>query len=211
MRPELDLIVPDRMRLRPVDRRGYPIPYTAFIDGDGKPDFTLIDPVRVLECAEHRVCGLCGEKIGYRIAFVGGPLTVRNRVSNDPGMHVDCGHFATMACPHLALEGTRYARHTQGYRTVGQVLSKSPITAMAITRSFKYTEQKLFKFATPIEIRYYPFGCQGSFYHPDAMTQAAMCDESQRRAQEEIRSSFGSTMSRVVTSDLRKAFGGARG
>jgi hypothetical protein len=59
--------IPDRMRGRPRDERGYPIPYAQFLDRHGKPDFRILDDGRVVACLEARLCGLCGQPMGRHL------------------------------------------------------------------------------------------------------------------------------------------------
>jgi hypothetical protein len=42
---------------------GYPVPFVQMWI-DGKPDFRVIDPYRVDECAEQKLCAICGRKLG---------------------------------------------------------------------------------------------------------------------------------------------------
>lgn len=93
--------IPFRMARRPRDPRGLPIPYSQFIDQDGKPDFRVLDDQRVARCLRYRLCGLCGQQLGKHIFFVGGPLCVDNGLFHDPPMHRECAEFALRACAHL--------------------------------------------------------------------------------------------------------------
>lgn len=105
---ELATEVPERLRSRPTDERGYPIPFTTAVI-DGKPDFRVLDEARRQECMTARLCGLCGEKLGYWIAFVGGPRSVDSRAFNDPAMHEECARYALAVCPFLVRDTGRYS------------------------------------------------------------------------------------------------------
>jgi hypothetical protein len=87
----------------PRDARGYPIPFTVFVDADGTPDFRVIDQEKLVACARERRCGLCGDPLGYWIAFVGGPVSHANREFADAPMHRECASYAMAVCPFLAL------------------------------------------------------------------------------------------------------------
>lgn len=94
--------IPDRMARRPKDRRGYPIPFANWIKADGEPDFRILDQAAVGRCIRYRLCGLCGERMGSHVFFIGGDSCVRFGVFYDPPMHRDCAIFALATCPHLA-------------------------------------------------------------------------------------------------------------
>lgn len=101
--------VPPRLSRRPKDERGYPIPALVFIDDAGKPDFRITDHAKWLRACAQRTCALCGEPMGRHLAFVGGPLSHRNRVFTDLPMHKDCAEYALQVCPFLAAPRFRYA------------------------------------------------------------------------------------------------------
>lgn len=100
--------LPSRMMHRPRDARGLPIPYSQFIDGDGVPDFRVLDDIKVQHCLRARLCGLCGEQMGRHIFFVGGPLCVENGLFHDVPMHKECAEFALRACAHLNRSKGKY-------------------------------------------------------------------------------------------------------
>jgi hypothetical protein len=81
--------IPARLAARPVDpRRGLPIPYVSEQD-DGSVNFAVINGGRVLECVRDRLCGLCGQRQDFCVAFVGGLGGFRQRMYTDPPGHVD--------------------------------------------------------------------------------------------------------------------------
>lgn len=101
----MTLVPPALAARRHDERRGLPIPYVNEMD-DGTFDFTAINGGRSLECARRRLCGLCAEPIGYWVAFMGGPQSIRLRSFTDPPMHRECATAARELCPHIAI-----ARH----------------------------------------------------------------------------------------------------
>jgi hypothetical protein len=101
--------IPTRMAHRPRDQRGYPIPFSQFVDDAGTPDFRTLDDGRTMQCLQRRLCSLCGEPMGRHIFFVGGPKCVEHGLFYDPPMHRDCAIFAIQTCPHLARAKGRYA------------------------------------------------------------------------------------------------------
>lgn len=91
------------MRELPRDPRGLPITYTSMRLPDGRYDFTRADHHVWLRCVKDRCCGLCGQPLTKRMWFIGGPLTMVNRLFFDLGMHEDCARYALLVCPYLAV------------------------------------------------------------------------------------------------------------
>lgn len=101
---------PFRMRALPLDPRGYPIPWVAAVGEDGKHDFRVLDVTKVGTCLRECRCSICGGRINGLMAFVGGPLSIANRLFNDPPMHQECAVYALQVCPYLAAPSFAYAR-----------------------------------------------------------------------------------------------------
>ena len=107
LRPELRSIIPPRMQARPIDARGYSIPW--FVDYvDGKPDFRCADQRKLKRAIAHKLCWLCGEKLGRHLSFVIGPMCVVNRVTSEPPCHLDCATYAVKGCPFMTLPEAQY-------------------------------------------------------------------------------------------------------
>lgn len=64
---------------------------------------------RAAECGQRRLCSPCGTALGYRIGFLGGPASARNRLYTDPPGHPDCLRAAVTLCPHIAIGRARRA------------------------------------------------------------------------------------------------------
>lgn len=101
---------PLRMRALPLDPRGYPIPWIAAVGADGKHDFRVLDVAKVGISLRECRCSICGGRINGLMAFVGGPLSIANRLFNDPPMHQECATYALKVCPYLAAPSFAYAR-----------------------------------------------------------------------------------------------------
>jgi hypothetical protein len=103
--PRLAIPIPKMLRVRPVDRRGYPIPFIVVIDGEGRPQFTINNQKAVHECITRRLCGLCGRRLTRNeVWFIGGPrcFTDPNGAFVDPPSHEECARYAIRVCPYLA-------------------------------------------------------------------------------------------------------------
>lgn len=104
--------IPAALAARPLDlRRRLPVPYVSEHDHDGQStvDFTAINTHRAAECGQRRLCSLCGTPLGYRVGFLGGPASARNRLYTDPPGHPDCLRAAVALCPHIAIGRARRA------------------------------------------------------------------------------------------------------
>lgn len=94
--------IPDRLEDRPRHGR-FPIPFVTYIDPKGVPDFKVHDNRRRQECADRRLCQLCGHSLeGEVLVFVGQEGSIERGVFGEPPMHEDCMEFAWRVCPWLA-------------------------------------------------------------------------------------------------------------
>lgn len=96
--------LPRRLRARPKDDRGYPIPFIVLVDKSGQPQFTINDIRRVDACRNRHLCGLCGRRFDDGQWFIGGSrcfLHPRGAFV-DPPNHRDCAEYALRVCPFLA-------------------------------------------------------------------------------------------------------------
>lgn len=113
-RPWIDLstiTMPERVARLARDERGYPIPHSVMYI-DGKPDFRVVDQEKWMHALNTRRCGICGDSLGAHIAFVGGPLSIQNRLFTDLPMHRDCAAYALQVCPFLAAPRFAFAKLT---------------------------------------------------------------------------------------------------
>lgn len=104
LQDRLAVPVPKRLRARPRDNRGYPVPFVVLIDKTGTPQFTINDMDRAGRCLNKRLCGLCGKRLDGDVWFVGGSrcFTHQNGAFIDPPSHYECACYALQVCPFLA-------------------------------------------------------------------------------------------------------------
>lgn len=103
MKPhEIAEMTPEGIKLLPFDpERGFPVPwFVTWIDG--KPDFRIVDPHKIIMGVQSRLCFICGRPLTAQKTFVGGPITVINRISSEPPNHFDCAEYAARVCPFLS-------------------------------------------------------------------------------------------------------------
>jgi hypothetical protein len=103
--------MPDRVHRLPVSAEGWPVPWfvTWFkdgkvcADGEGVPDFRVVDPRKITMAIKKQKCWVCGEgPIGVYKCFVIGPMCSVNRIISEPPSHRDCAIFAARICPFLS-------------------------------------------------------------------------------------------------------------
>lgn len=143
LRPELVNIVPPRMAHRPIDARGYTVPW--FVEWiDGKPDFRVMDRRKFFLAIRHKLCWLCGEKLGVFQTFCIGPMCVVNRITSEPPCHLECAEYAAKGCPFLTHPHAQYRTANcpaDAQETPGMLTHNPTACALYTTRS--YTTQRV--------------------------------------------------------------------
>ena len=100
IRPELGEL-PPRLRLLPLDSRGYPVPW--FVEWiDGVPEFRAMSGVKFERAIKAKRCWVCGGSLGRYMTFVAGPMCLINRTSAEPPSHHDCADWSARNCPFLS-------------------------------------------------------------------------------------------------------------
>ena len=98
-----NLPIPERLQGRPLDSRGFLIPWFATVTGaDGAIDLRVVDPRRREEAFRFSKCWVCGGKLGQHKSFVLGPMCALNRITAEPPMHRECAIYSAQACPFLS-------------------------------------------------------------------------------------------------------------
>lgn len=142
--------VPERMRSLPRDPfRQFPIifsqipPIPDWVPSFESPhDFRAVLTERVIECAARRLCGVCGQPLDYWIAFLGGPLSAKNRAYTEPPMHPECARYAVQVCPYMVVQAVP-RRESGAYGDLVRfdptgTRDKPPAFGLYLTRSFKF-------------------------------------------------------------------------
>jgi hypothetical protein len=93
--------IPPILKDRPIDPRGYVIPYFVPII-DGKPEFRYQDAGKRQSCLDHGLCSICGKKLYPKsFWFITGPIGLMNKIASDAPMHEDCARYSLNVCPHI--------------------------------------------------------------------------------------------------------------
>lgn len=115
--------MPPQIAALPVDvRRKLPVPFMNQRP-DGTHDFLSIYAPHVIACVRDGLCGICGQKLGFASAFVGGPLSTKNRAYSDPPFHPRCAEYSMTVCPHILISHARRATEVRLARESGKVLT----------------------------------------------------------------------------------------
>lgn len=156
MKPR-EVPIPDRLAHLEKDSRGIPIPYFVPIV-DGKPNFKYADLPKLKDCAERKLCGVCGRRMDKRMYyFVGGPFTLMNKVSTDAPMHKECGEYALKACPHMFYEKAERTVEGSAFEKEVHIADKPSKLYLILSYSFDYRRIQghwLFKFKVLGAARY---------------------------------------------------------
>ena len=87
---------------------GMPVPAVVKWIGD-KPDFRQVDQQEYLRHFKHKLCSICGTKLGLSCYWIGGENCKDQHYFIDGPMHKECAELSIKLCPFL--NGVR-----QGYR-----------------------------------------------------------------------------------------------
>jgi hypothetical protein len=135
---------------------------------DGTYDFRAFDWIKMQRAVKQKLCWLCGQSVGRRMAFTVGSMCVVNRVTSEPPSHRDCAEYAVKACPFLSQP--RMRRNTvdlpEGAEApAGEHLDRNPgAVAIYITQSYRQFRPDprkaglLFQLGDPIDIAFYREG-----------------------------------------------------
>lgn len=161
LRPELPPM-PARMRGRPLDRRGYPVPFfVGYVDGE--PDFRASDATKMRDCVKMRLCWMCGQPLGRYLSFVLGPMCALNRANGEPPCHLDCASWAACACPFLTRPRMRRNEHEmpEGAFHEAGILRNPGCVGVWTTRSYEVLRERsgvVFRIGEPEHVEWY---CEG--------------------------------------------------
>ncbi|MEV8515902.1 hypothetical protein [Dactylosporangium sp. NPDC051484] len=170
--------LPAALAARPRDpRRGLPIPPVNLHPGpDGAPsavDFTTINTTTSTDLAADRRCSLCGEPMGYWVAFLGTPRAAELLRYTDPPGHPECMTAALTLCPHIAIARHRRARADRpggGIMPPGAHGTKPDGWTLGITRTYRSVFVAAHGFTVylpaPFRTAYaYAYGPDGRLHH----------------------------------------------
>lgn len=167
-----DIALPARLARRPVNDRGFPVPW--FVSQiNGQWDFVNLDPRKIIEAHRRKLCWLCGQPLGKFLAFVIGPMCSINRVSAEPPSHRECAEYAVCACPFLARPNMRRninaAVNPSGDNVAGIMIQHNPgVNLIWITTNYRISREGLFEIGEPVSLSWFREGRTASRAEIDA-------------------------------------------
>jgi hypothetical protein len=172
--------LPGQMKARPIDERGFPVPwFVQWFHADGSkakldygvlpgdyPDFRVIDSRKMKRAVEEQLCWVCGGPLGKFLAFTIGPMCAVNRTSGEPPAHRACAEFSARACPFLTKPKVERRENDlpmpEEIRVHPGMLTRNPGVAMVwITTYYRLHQDPngvLFRIGPPVEVLYF---CEG--------------------------------------------------
>jgi hypothetical protein len=160
--------IPARMRNRPIDHRGFPVPW--FVSNklpDGRWDFVHVDPKRLETAYRRGLCTLSGEPLGKFVSFVVGPMCIINRVAAEPPCIPELGKWAATVCPFLSQPLAKRPAHDpqaekQAEKNVpGLMVPDNPGGCVVWTvrkSDFERGRDRLYRFGDPVEVTFWTKG-----------------------------------------------------
>jgi len=161
-KPELPPL-PERMRLLPLDKRGYPVPWFVMWAND-EPNFQTADGEKVVRAIKESRCWICGGILGANKVFVSGPMCGVSRVSGEPPSHFECAEYAVRACPFMVYPKLQRNEEKvlEGAYEVGNMIKRNPGVALLwYTRTYRVIPQRtgvLFAMGKPDKIAWFAHG-----------------------------------------------------
>ncbi|MBD2364462.1 hypothetical protein H6G36_25370 [Anabaena minutissima FACHB-250] len=151
------------MLSRPIER-GFPVPWFV-AEVKGVYDFRIIDARKFEPAIKHRLCWVCGQKLGSRLAFSIGPMCAVNRTISEPPSHKECAEWSAKACPFLS-QRQDYRRETnlpEGIKEPGGIaIARQPgVTCLWITTKYEVVQLPnglIFKIGDPLEVHWFREG-----------------------------------------------------
>lgn len=156
--------IPDCMAGRPVDRRGFPVPWFVTVkDENGDWDFAQVEKTRWDAAFEYNRCWVSGEPLGAYKSFVSGPLGVVNLIAGDPPVKKELALWSVKVCPFLSRPLARRSEKDLGDITVsahqGFAVNRNPgVTAIYTTKSHARVNSAVVRMGPLEDITWW---CQG--------------------------------------------------
>lgn len=156
--------IPDRMKHRPIDHRGFPVPW--FVSNKthaGLWDFVHVDPARLETAYRRGLCTLSGEPLGKFVSFVVGPMCIINRVAAEPPCIPQLGKWAAQVCPFLSQPLAKRPKHDPAAdaNVPGVMVADNPGGCVVWTvrrGDFERGRDRLYRFGDPVEVTFWTKG-----------------------------------------------------
>jgi hypothetical protein len=161
----LTVPTPSSMKSRPVDHRGFPVPwFVTKKTPEGHWDFVGIERSRMIEAIRFEKCWVSGQKLGKFKAFCIGPMCAINRTAGDPAVTKEIALWSVKVCPFMSRPMARRADHSENtvddkrvFDGVG-IMRNPGVTAVWVTRNSEYQRGRGFYLGDPDEVTWWREG-----------------------------------------------------
>lgn len=153
--------MPPEMGVRPVDHRGFPVPYFVTLKTpDGLWNFQAVDERHRRSVAEKRLCWVSGEPLGSYGSFVIGPMCVVNRIATDPPCRKFIAEWSAQVCPFLSRPlAKRPEAPPEDHVTPGEMVVDNPgLCAVWTTKQWRLDERGLIRIGEPHSVTWWREG-----------------------------------------------------
>jgi hypothetical protein len=110
--------------------KGMVVPYVVLIRPGGIPDFKINDIHKLIQCANEKLCTICGQKLDYWIWWLGGQKSMDKHEFLDGPMHQECADYSAQVCAYIA-GGKGYAQQIKPVEGV-QIVEYGPVDAYEV-------------------------------------------------------------------------------
>jgi hypothetical protein len=169
LRPELEPL-PDRMKSLSIDR-GYPVPWFVPWEPDAEgnlvPEFRAMDRPKFVAAIKHKLCWVCGQRLGSYLAFVIGPMCGITRTTSEPPCHLECAEWSARNCPFLsrpqAVPRDLAADRPDAVQPAGIHIDRNPgVSLVWVTRDYTlFSDGKggtLIRVGDPVDLTFWSLG-----------------------------------------------------
>ncbi len=163
--PRPGLAIPRAMAARPIDHRGFPVPwFVTEKTEEGLWDFVHIRPERMVEAIQYNKCWVSGQKLGGHKAFCVGPMCAINRTAGDPPTTREVALWSVKVCPFMSRPLARRSDHSENTVETDRVfdgvgIMRNPgVTAVWISKTREYQRGRGFYLGEPEDVTWWREG-----------------------------------------------------
>src|SRR5690606_28765449 len=82
--------------------QGMVVPFVTLAHRDrSRPVWGKLDPTRLREVLQHKLCQICGEPLTDPVVLYLRPADYLRGIAVEPGLHPECGLYSRQVCPML--------------------------------------------------------------------------------------------------------------
>jgi len=97
--------------------QGMVVPFVTLAHRDrSRPVWGKLDPTRLREVLQHRLCQICGQPLTDPVVLYLRPADYLRGIAVEPGLHPECGLYSRQVCPMLSGAVDRYNPHPTYHR-----------------------------------------------------------------------------------------------